>query len=280
VKKLWDSMEDGAYILNRAEGFFADEAKVHFINHQGPQFSVRGPLNVIRPPQGYPVIVQAGSSDQGIAFAGAAAEVVFTAQHSIDGARAFYAAIKSAATASGRRESDILVMPGISLYVGDTKEAAERQREHLDSLIPSALGIHALSDLFGVDFSRYRLDDPLPTDLPATNRMIARANLMRETAARHNLTIRQVYQRLLGASGHLTVCGTVSEIADVMEEWFTTGAADGFNVSQPTVPEGIDDFVGLVIPELRRRGLVSSEYAGSMLRENLGLARPPNQYAS
>ena len=276
VKALWDSWEDYPYLFDKDGARFFDPAKLHRVEHKGPYFSVSGALQSERPIQGYPVMVQAGSSDDGQDLGAATAEVVFTAQQTVEGARAFYGNLKGRLAKFGRSPDALKVLPGISPIIGRTESEAREKFEELQSLIDPAVGLGLLSGfLGGFDFSKYSLDDPLPP-LPAIEGWQSRQALFVELARAERLSIRQLYQRIASARGHLTVVGTPQTIADVMEHWFTTGAADGFNVLAPTLPHGLTDFVQGVIPELQRRGLFRTEYTGTTLREHLGLARPPH----
>lgn len=279
VKELWDSWEDDAFVRNKATGEFFDPEKVHAANHKGKHFSVAGPLNVPRSPQGYPVIVQAGQSEPGRDLAARSAEVVFTAQQSLEDAQEFYRDVKARLLKYGRHPDDLKIMPGVSPYVARTEEEAKAKYQELNDLIHPDVGLALLSALSGnvVDLSEYDLDGPFP-DLPATQGMISRQNMMVEIAKKNNFSIRQLYQWVAGARGHWTIIGTPEQIVDQLQLWFENEAADGFNILPPILPSSLNDFIELVIPELQRRGLFRTEYEGKTLRENLGLARPENQY--
>lgn len=271
---LWDSWEDGAFVHDKADGRFFDPARRHVLNHQGAHFTVRGPLNVPRPPQGRPVIVQAGSSPAGRDLAARTSEVVFTAQQTVTEAAAFSTDLKARAVAHGRDPGHVLVMPGIFPVVGRTRAEAQAKFDDLQALIHPDIGLDLISGgWIGTDLSRYDLDGPLP-ELPPGNGSQSRQQLLFDLARREGLTIRQLYLRVAGARGHLQVIGTPADIADAMQERFEAGGADGFNIMPPLLPEGLRDFTGLVLPELRRRGLVRTEYDGPHLRDNLGL--PPD----
>jgi alkanesulfonate monooxygenase len=279
VKKLWDSWEDDAFPRDKQSGLFFEPAKVHPANHQGAFFKVAGPLNVARPPQGYPVIVQAGQSEVGKELAARTAEVVFTAQQSLQDAQAFYRDVKSRLAKYGRRPDELKIMPGVFPVVAKTEQEAKEKYQFLQDLIHPEAGLALLTSLSGgeLDLSDYPIDGPLP-DLPATRGIKSRQGMMVEITQKHGLTIRQLYQWVAGARGHWTVVGSVEQIADQLQEWFENEAADGFNILPPHLPGGLDDIVDLLIPELQRRGLFRTEYEGSTLRENLGLARPANQH--
>jgi N-acetyl-S-(2-succino)cysteine monooxygenase len=219
--------------------------------------------------------VQAGSSNDGQDLAAASAEVVFTAQQTVEDARAFYTSLKSRLPAYGRTADDLKIMPGISPFVARSQQEAQEKFEQLQSLIDPVLGLGLLSAFLGnVDLSGYHINDPFPQNLPVTEGWKSRQELFAKLAARENLSIRQLYERVASARGHWTLVGTPETIADQLEHWFKTGAADGFNVLAPTLPHGLKDFADLVIPELQRRGLFRTEYTGRTLRDHLGLRRP------
>jgi FMN-dependent oxidoreductase (nitrilotriacetate monooxygenase family) len=277
VTGLWNSWDDDAFIRDKESGIYVDTDKLHILNHKGKHFSVKGPLNVARPPQGYPVIVQAGASESGQDFAAETAEVIFTAQQTLAEAQAFYAGLKGRLAKYGRSPEQLKIMPGIFAVIGKTEEEAKARYDQLQDLIHPKVGLELLTGLVGgVDLSGYPLDGPLP-DLPETNGNKSRLQLVRDLAGREQLTIRQLYQALAGARGHRTIWGTPEQIADQLEEWFVNDAADGFNIMPPYLPGGLDDFVEQVVPILQHRGLFRTEYEGRTLRENLGLQRPVNK---
>jgi N-acetyl-S-(2-succino)cysteine monooxygenase len=279
VLGLWDTWEDDAFVMDKAAGLFFDPAKLHMLNHKGKHFSVRGPLMIQRSPQGRPVIVHAGQSEPGRALAAQAAEVVFSVEQDIGKAREFYADLKSRAARCGRPPESILIMPGVLAVVGWSKAEAEDRYAQLQSLIHPELGVAMLSDMVGMELSSLPLDGPLP-EVPLTNTQQGRQKVVIEMARRENLTIRQLYKRVAGQRAHRTVCGMASDIADSLEHWYTSGAADGFNILSLTYPDGLVDFVEQVVPELQRRKLFRTEYEGRTLRENLGLPRPENRFAA
>jgi alkanesulfonate monooxygenase len=275
---LWDSWDDDAFRYDKEAALCFDPAKLHFLNHQGALFSVRGPLNVPRPPQGHPVIVQSGSSEPGKALGAKTADVIFSAQHDIEDARTFYADMKDRVAKCGRNPSEVLIMPGVVPIVGRTRQEAEDKYAEVQQLIHPDVGLQLLSNLFGgADLSGYPLDGPVP-DLGESNAIKSRQDLLLATARRENLTIRQLYQRAAGARGHWTLVGSAEEVAEILAQWFLTGAADGFNILPPFLPDALTDFIDLVLPELRERGLFRDDYEGSTLRENLGLPRPASRY--
>ncbi|MCD2172478.1 LLM class flavin-dependent oxidoreductase [Rhizobium sp. C4] len=279
VKKLWDSFEDDAFIRDRATGRFFDPNKVHYTNHRGEHFKVRGPLNVSRSAQGHPVIVQAGQSDDGRGLAAQTAEVIFTAHQHIETAQEFYRDIKNRARGLGRNPDHVLIMPGVSPFIGRTLDEAKEKYERLTSLILEEDGLALIKGLTGgeLDLTGADLDGPLPP-APPTEGMKSRQTLIRQIADENNFTIRQLYQWVASARGHFTIVGTPATIADTLQEWFENEAADGFNILPPWLPTGLNDFVDLVIPELQRRGLFRTEYEGKTLRENLGLPFPQNRW--
>lgn len=280
VKALWDSFEDDAFLRDKESGQFFDPEKVHFTDHKGEHFKVKGPLNVSRSAQGHPVIVQAGQSDDGRGLAAATAEVIFTAHQRLDTAQEFYRDIKARARGLGRNPDHVLIMPGVAPFVGRTEAEAREKYDRLTSLILPEDGIALLNGLTGgtLDLSGADLDGPLPP-APPTEGMKSRQTLIRQIADENTFTIRQLYQWVASARGHFTVIGTPAQIADTLEEWFTNEGADGFNILPPWLPTGLTDFVDLVIPELQRRGLFRTAYEGRTLRENLGLPFPINHHA-
>lgn len=279
VKGLWDSFEDDAFSRDPASGVYFDPAKLHTLNHVGKHLKVKGPLNIERPPQGYPVIVQAGSSEPGKELAAATAEAIFTAWTSLAEAQAFYSDVKGRLAKYGRRPEQLLVLPGISPVVGRTQEEADAKWAALQKLIHPSVGLNTIAPFWpGEDLTKWDLDAPPPyIPQPPAGRN-SRAHVVLELARRDKLTVRQLYEYLAGARGHWVVVGTPQKIADEIQNWFENGAADGFNVMPPVLPESLNDFVDLVIPELQRRGLFRTEYEGTTLRENLGLDRPVNQF--
>ncbi|MGP3926877.1 LLM class flavin-dependent oxidoreductase [Streptomyces sp. 8N616] len=280
--KLWDSWEDDAVLLDRERGVYADTDKVRSIDHRGEYFAVRGPLNVPRAPQGYPLLVQAGSSEDGKEFAAQYAEAVFTAQQSLADGESFYKDLKSRLARYGRAEDDLKILPGICPVIGATEaEARALERELTDLQVPE-YGLAQLSGMLGTDLTGLPLDGPLPR-LPEEveiNGNKSRFTLVAELARRDGLTLRELIARLGGGRGHRVFAGTPEQIADQLQEWFTQGAADGFNIMPPHLPGGLEDFVDHVVPILQRRGLFRTEYTGSTLREHYGLPRPANRLAA
>ena len=274
VRGLWDSWDDDAFIKDKQNGIYADPNKVHMLDHAGKYYSVKGPLNIPRSPQGHPILIQAGSSGPGQDLAARTADVVFTAQQSLAEAQAFYKSLKFRVEKFGRKPDDVAVMPGFLPVVGRTsKEAADKLAE-LDQWTELKSAMPLLEERLGHSLGEYDPDGPLP-DLPISDQLRSRAELLTALAHRESLTIRQLALRVAAGRGHHIVLGTPVEIADRMQEWFDGRAADGFNVMPPFFPEGLEDFTQLVVPILQERGLFRTEYEGSTLRDHLGLVRPP-----
>lgn len=277
TQKLWDSWEDDAFVCDKNSGQFLDPQKKHEPLHTGQFFNVQGSLNVPRSPQGYPVIVQAGQSEEGRELAAKHAEVVFTVQQQLESTQAFYRDVKQRLKKYNRDADDLKIMPGVSIFVAKTEQEAQAKYDFLNSLIHPDVGIGLLSGLAGnIDLSQFDLDAPFPQLDHAT--INSRQQLMIEIAHEHNFSIRQFYEFVASARGHWTLIGTPEQIVDQLQLWFENEAADGFNVLPPSTPAGLDDFVEFIVPELQRRGLFRTAYEGKTLRENLGLKRPENQY--
>ncbi|KOP67905.1 nitrilotriacetate monooxygenase [Bacillus sp. FJAT-18019] len=278
VTRLWDSWEDDALVLDRVSGRYADGSKVRPVDYTGKWYSTKGPLNVPRPPQGYPVLIQAGSSGPGQDFAAQYGEVIFTAQQSKKAAQDFYASVHTKLSNYGRESGSLKIMPGLSPVIGATEEEAWRKFHELQELIPPASAITVLSGFLNYDLTGYPLDQPLPRNIPdpvaASNGMKSRVQLYMDMAYQDNLSILELGRKILSSRGHMQFVGTASQLADLMQEWFEDYACDGFNIMPPVLPGDLDDFVNLVIPVLQERGLFRTEYSGSTLREHLGLARP------
>jgi alkanesulfonate monooxygenase len=276
VTGLWDSWADDAWLRDQQSGIFFDPARMHVLDHKGEHLSVRGPLNIARPVQGWPVIVQAGASDAGRQFAAETAEAIFASSRTIEDGRRFYADMKARARAVGRSPDHMKILPGALVIVARTRAEAEEKRRLLDSLVHPDSSLPNLSMRLGVDASRFDLDGPLP-EIPQTNASQSSRDALVALARRDNLTVRQLAE-MVGGHGGLQMVGTAAEIADTMQEWLETEASDGFNIMFHTVPEGLDDFVDMVVPELQRRGLFRREYEGTTLRDHLGLPWPENQF--
>ena len=276
VTGLWDSWADDAFIRDVENGVYFDPARLHVLDHQGEFFSVRGPLNIARPIQGWPVIVQAGASEAGRQIAAETAEVIFASGGNRADAQRFYADVKTRMKKLGRSPDHLKILPGALVVVGDTAAEAREKRALLDSLVHPDSGLASLSIALGYDASGFDLDGPLP-EIPESNASKSGRERIIERAGRDNLKVRQLAQ-IAGSYGGLALVGTPAMIADQMEEWLYSDACDGFNIMFPYVPGGLDDFVDQVVPELQRRGLFRREYEGRTLRENLGLPRPENRF--
>ena len=279
VKKLWFSIEDEALVIDKEKGQFLDLEKVHPVDHEGKWFKVQGTLDSPSTPQGHPVIVQAGSSEAGKELAAKTAEVIFTAWQTLEDAQIFYRDVKGRLAKYGRQPDDLKIMPGVFITVAKTEKEALAKQKELNSYILPEVGLAYLSNFIGVDLTGYDVNAPLPNfgEMEDKTNPQIRTNIIRDIAARENLhTLREVYERIAGARGHREIVGTPEQIVDQLEEWFLNEGADGFNIMPPTFPEGFNDIVDLVIPELQRRGLFRTEYESNTLRGNLGLSVPVN----
>lgn len=275
VTGLWDSFADDAFIRDVDRGIYFDPERMHVLDHKGTDLSVRGPLNIARPVQGWPVIVQAGSSEPGRQLAAETAEVVFAAEPTLESGRRFYADVKGRTRAVGRNPDHLKILPAAFVVVADTIAEAKAQRAHLDSLVHYDSGIGSLNGMLGYDVSGFDPDGPLP-EIPETNASKSARERMIRLARDEKLTIRQLAQKA-GSYAGLAFVGTPASIADEMEQWLGVGS-DGFNIMFPWLPGGLDAFVDGVVPELQRRGLFRSEYEGTTLRDHLGLPRPENRF--
>lgn len=279
VKGLWDSWEDDAFVGDKEKGVFFDPSKLHTLNHKGNHFSVQGPLNVARSKQGYPVIFQAGSSESGKDLAARSADAVYTGHETFEEAREFYRDVKARAVAYGRQAEDILIFPGIGPIVGRTAEEAEQKYQEIAGLVSIDHALNYLGRYFDhYDFSQYPLDEPFPEigDV-GSNSFRSTTDKIKQQAREEGLTLRQVALR--ASTPRTSFIGTPDQIADQIQEWFEGEAADGFNINIRTVvPNGLANFVDLVVPVLQERGLFRTEYEHETLRENLGLKIPRNRY--
>jgi FMN-dependent oxidoreductase (nitrilotriacetate monooxygenase family) len=283
VKALWDSWAEDAVIDDRIGGHYARADRIRPINHRGDFYQVAGPLNMPRCPQGRPVLVQAGSSDTGRRFAARHADAVFTAHVAKETAQEFYADLKALAAAEGRAPDQVLILPGLSPMIGSTEAEAQRLAREVDDLCDPEVGRQRLSGRFGAhDFSHLPLDRPLtPEDFPDPGSVEAarsRTEVILSLVRRDRPTLRQLLGYLAGARGHFTTVATPEQIADLIEDWFTDGAADGFNIMPPLLPAQLEVFGAEVIPLLQRRGLFRTQYAGKTLREHYGLAWPKSAF--
>jgi FMN-dependent oxidoreductase, nitrilotriacetate monooxygenase family len=282
VLGLWDSWEDDAFVRDKESGVFFDRDKLHRLRHQGEFFSVEGPLNIARSPQGRPVLVQAGVSESGQDFSSKVGEVIFSIKYDYEDARAFYDSYKVKVAAAGRNPEQVHVLQGIMPIIGSTEQEARDKRNRLEALIPEETGVEFLSDYFRgyVDFAGFTLDDRARDagldrlEMPKTDYL-----KHRPVIARENPTLREVYSLLTGSFSGDDLVGTPERIADTLERWFKGRAADGFMLMAPSLPDGLEDFVDRVVPILQKRGLLRTDYEGSTLREHLGLPVPANRYA-
>jgi FMN-dependent oxidoreductase (nitrilotriacetate monooxygenase family) len=273
VRGLWNSFDDGAFLCDKDSGLYIDEKRLHVLDHKGQHYRVKGPLNVPPSPQGEPVIVQAGASEDGRELAAETAEVIFAVHRTIEAARAFYADLKRRVVQHGREPDSLKVMPGLYVTIGETEDEAKRAFDELQELTDPVSGLNLLSKRLDYDLSGIDVDGPLP-DIPPSKVSASRADMLVEIARREKLTVRQLYGTFAPSRGHFQLTGTPKQIADTMEEWVTTGACDGFNIMPALLPHTLRQFVDLVVPELQRRGLFRTAYQGTTLRENLGLPRP------
>jgi FMN-dependent oxidoreductase (nitrilotriacetate monooxygenase family) len=285
VTKLWDSWEDDAILADRATGTYFDPEKVHAIEHVGTYYQVAGALAAPRSPQGRPVYVQAGSSNEGRAFAARNAEAIFTAHQTLGDAQAFYADIKQRVAKLGRNPDHVKVLPGISAFLGDTEAEARELQDYVNSLTVPAYGLAQLESLAGLSLDHLELDEPVPVELFAGSGDVldnnrSRLQVVANIVERDRPTLRGLLHRLAGGRGHNVVAGTPLQVADLITEWFQNGAADGFNVMPPLYPQLLDAFTTSVVPILQERGLFRTEYTGSTLREHYGLPRPESVYAA
>ena len=276
VKGLWDSWEADAFPHDKASGIFFDPDKLHVLAHEGKHFKVRGPLSVARTPQGRPILVQAGASEQGLNIAAANADVVYAAHQDITAAKAYYADLKGRVASLGRSPDHLLIMPGVTPFVGRTRQEARDKFDLLNALVDPVLGLSYLYGQMG-DLSEYPVDGPVPEPNNPELRSLAK-NLL-GMARRDDLTIRQLYTQVAAGFGLRVFVGTAADLVDEMEAWVSEGAADGFNICPPVLPLSLDDFNELVMPKLRRRRMFRSEYEGRTLRDNLGLPMPSNRYS-
>jgi FMN-dependent oxidoreductase (nitrilotriacetate monooxygenase family) len=281
AKALWDSWESEAILADKLSGNYADPSRLHTIDHTGRHFHVAGPLNVERPPQGHPLLVQAGSSEDGKGFAARHAEAIFTAHQTYERAADFYRDIKKRTKAAGRDPDGVLVLPGIVPLVGSTESEARALARRFDELRIPEYGLTQLAWNFETDPSVFELDRPLPDFILARPKLEgsqSRSDLIIDLAQRENLTVREILSRLGGGRGHFTFVGTPDQVVDTIVSWFEGGAADGFNVMAPALPSGLEAFIEHVLPILRSKGLFREEYRGATLREHYGLPVPANQF--
>jgi FMN-dependent oxidoreductase (nitrilotriacetate monooxygenase family) len=280
--KLWDSWDDDAVVVDVEEGIHARRDRIRDPGHEGTHFRVGGALNLPRSPQAYPLLVQAGSSQDGKDFAAKWAEAVFTAQPTLEESQIFYADLKRRAAAIGRDPDHVLVLPGIVPVIGDTPAEANELDAELNRLISPRYAVAQLAQTLRVDPERLKLDEQLPAELPdedAIEGAKSRYTLIVNWARREHLTVRELIGKLGGGRGHRTFTGTPAQVAGTIQHYFENGAADGFNIMPAVLPSGIEAFTTKVVPILQERGLFRTEYSGSTLREHYGLPRPVNRFA-
>ena len=279
LKGLWDSWDADAFVRDRKTSTFFEWDRMHVLNHKGKHFQVEGPLNVPRSPQGQPVIVQAGASEEGRELAAKSADVIFSASQNLEMAQNFYADVKGRLARYGRQLDDLKILPGLSVTVAPTEEEAQAKYNEMKSLVHPDVGRALLSRRIGHDLTAMDPDIPMP-DLPAVDDVGTRSGQMLELAKRENWTLRQLYEHFAATRGHMVLIGTPTMVVDTMQEWFENGACDGFNVLPSMFPDEFESFVDLVVPELQRRGLYRRRYEGKTLRDRLGLPMPQSRYAS
>jgi FMN-dependent oxidoreductase (nitrilotriacetate monooxygenase family) len=280
VHALWDSWEDDAFVGDKAAARFVDTSKVHSISHRGRYYNVEGPLNLPRSPQGRPVTVQAGGSNDGRDLAASQAEAVFTLAQTIEDGVAYARDLRTRAVAYGRPADSIVILPGLATVIGSTEAEAMRRQDELWDLVPIAYSLARLANTLQIAPEKLELDKPLPDPLP----LPANANhtMFQGTvnlARRGNLTVRQLLKALGGGVGHRIIVGTPEAVADDIEAWFKAGAADGFNLMPDVLPSGLDIFVDQVVPLLQKRGLFRTDYEGKTLRSHFGLEKPPSRFS-
>lgn len=273
-KKLWNSWRDVDSQSVHKAGKFLKNQQPEPINYEGDFYSVKGPLNIDQSPQGYPLLVQAGSSKKGTDFASKHAEVIFTAQNDIDAAINFAQKLRRQVEEKRGSEQEVVIMPGIFPFIGETREEAQANYKELQDLIDPEMGLELLSSYLGdTDLSGYDLNTPFEdVEVDKGNNIQSRVDLIKETAKRNNSTLEDVMKHVAGARGHHIIVGTPEDVADRMEEWFKRGAADGFNIMPPLNPTQFELFVNKVVPILKERGLVQTDYNEGTLREKLGLS--------
>jgi FMN-dependent oxidoreductase (nitrilotriacetate monooxygenase family) len=274
VRGLWDCWDDDAVVADRNSGTFLDRSKVRPLNHKRRFFSVKGPVNIQRCPQGHPIIIQAGGSPPGQELSARSADLVFSVVNGDPAsAKSAYDSLKQRVVRHGRAPEDLAILPGVMPIIGETDAQAKEQLDLLQSWLTPTNALTLVSQRLGHDISGYPLDGPVP-EFPQTDRGQAFSKALFEMARRENMTLRDLYNITAAARGHWVIYGTPRRIADILESWFTGGMADGFVVMPAYFPGAFDDFVDKVVPELQRRGLFRREYAGTTLRDHLGLTRP------
>jgi len=278
VRGLWDSWADDAFPQDKESGQFLDPARVHTLNHKGKFFSVLGPLNVARSPQGRPLVFSAGQSEPGKELIARIADCMFATGNSKEASQAVYADIKGRMEKYGRRSDELKILPDMTVCVAESRSQASELYEELQQLISPELGVSFLSKQLDMDLSAYPIDGPVPDlgDMPVGGTSARTA--IAEIAHKDGLSIRQTYQKTVGGAGGSIFMGTAVDVADQMQDWFEGKACDGFVLCGLTMPDGLDKIVKLLVPELQRRGLFHRDYAGSTLRENIGLPIATNAF--
>lgn len=274
MRALWDSWSDEALIIDR-QGQYADPGQIRSIHHQGKHFLVDGPLTVPRPPQGQPVLIQAGSSEPGRALAARYAEAIYAVAYDLPAAQAYYQDINRRVQAV-RPGFKPVIMPGLVTYVGSTHDEVQAKRRALDEYLPTEAALYQLGTYIGQDCSDWPLDEPLP-ELPSLEQFTGpkgRYMTILRIIEQEKPTLRQLLGRLAAGGGHCLMMGTPEEVADEIERWFIHEGADGFNLMPPALPSDFQDFAEQVIPILQQRRLFRREYAGQTLRSHFGLSRP------
>ncbi len=280
--RLWDSWEDDAVLGDKTNGIWADPAKVHPAGFKGEHLQVEGPLNVPRSPQGRPVIIQAGASEAGKDFAARWAEAIFAVHQSLPLAQAFYAETKARVASLGRNPEAVKILPGIVPIIGSTESEALALADELDELILPEYSLANLAHVLHADPADLHLDRKLPAgleQLATSEKSTSRRDVVLNLGYGRDLTVREIIRELGSGRGHHTLVGTPEEIADHLEESFTQGAADGFNIMAPVLPSGLESFISHVTPLLRQRGLFREEYESDTLRGHYGLERPTSIFA-
>lgn len=273
TNKLWRSWDKGALVRDKETGEFIDASKLHTIDHEGKHFKVRGPLNIERSPQGRPLLIQAGSSPTGTDLASKVADVIFTAQTQIEDAQNFYKQLKEKVSKHNRNPEEVYIMPGLFPILGDTEEEAHQNYQEIQDLILPEVGLSILAPYVGnIDLSQYDLDAKFADlDLSTGNGVQSRFEIILKEAIKDDLTLEEVYKKVAGSRGHHIFFGTPEQLADKMEEWFKSSAADGFNIMPPILPSQFELFINNVIPILQERNLYKETYSEGTLRQKLGL---------
>jgi FMN-dependent oxidoreductase (nitrilotriacetate monooxygenase family) len=269
---LWDTWEDGALVMDKESGVFADPSRVHYMNHDGKWLKTRGPLSVPRTPQGRPVIMQAGASSRGKDFAARWGEVIFTIQTSLPGMKNYYDDVKGRLASYGRRPEHMKVLPTVQPIVGETELIAKERQAFINEMIDPIVGVATISSILNYDFSKHPLTEPA-SDIESEGSRSALENIIKATHA-EGLPLSEVARRYATSELSPQLVGTGAQVADQLEEIFEADACDGFIITPVSLPGAFEEFVRSVVPELQRRGLFRKDYSGSTLRDHLGLPRP------